>query len=76
MSLAEVVEFGAPVPRWLADLLNRIRRVDDAEAARELPREQEWITRDYHRAAAPATSAGPRSSTSASLPASRASPCS
>ena len=50
LSLAEVVEFGAPVPRWLADLLNRIRRVEDAEAARALPREQEWITRDgYHR---------------------------
>lgn len=50
LSLAEVVEFNAPVPRWLTDLLNRIRRVDDAEAARDLPREQEWITRDgYHR---------------------------
>ncbi|AVR88323.1 ATP-binding protein [Thauera aromatica] len=50
LSLAEVVEFSAPVPRWLADLLNRIRRVDDADAARALPREQEWITRDgYHR---------------------------
>lgn len=50
MSLAEVVDFNGPVPRWLADLLNRIRRVEDAEAARDLPREQEWITRDgYHR---------------------------
>ena len=50
MSLAEVVEFSAPVPRWLADLLNRIRRVENAEAARDLSREQEWITRDgYHR---------------------------
>lgn len=50
MSLAEVVEFSAAVPRWLTDLLNRIRRVDNAEAARDLPREQEWITRDgYHR---------------------------
>ncbi|KAI5914880.1 AAA family ATPase [Thauera sp. 2A1] len=50
MSLAEVVQFSAPVPRWLADLLNRIRRVEDAAAARDLPREQEWITRDgYHR---------------------------
>ncbi|MDY0011447.1 MAG: AAA family ATPase [Rhodocyclaceae bacterium] len=49
-SLAEVVQFSAPVPRWLADLLNRIRRVENAEAARDLPREQEWITRDgYHR---------------------------
>ncbi|MBN8440620.1 MAG: AAA family ATPase [Thauera sp.] len=50
MSLAEVVEFSAPLPRWLTDLLNRIRRVDNADAARDLPREQEWITRDgYHR---------------------------
>lgn len=50
MSLAEVVRFTAPAPRWLADLLNRIRRVDSVEAARELPREVEWITRDgYHR---------------------------
>ena len=50
MSLAEVVEFSAPVPRWLADLLNRIRRVENAEGARDLSREQEWITRDgYHR---------------------------
>lgn len=50
MSLAEVVNFSAPVPRWLSDLLNRIRRVKDADAARDLPREQEWITQDgYHR---------------------------
>ncbi len=49
-SLAEVVRFSAPAPRWLADLLNRIRRVDSVEAARDLPREIEWITRDgYHR---------------------------
>ncbi len=49
-SLAEVVNFSAPVPRWLTDLLNRIRRVDSVEAARELPRDIEWITRDaYHR---------------------------
>ena len=49
-SLAEVVRFSAPVPRWLTDLLNRIRRVDSVEAARDLPRDIEWITRDaYHR---------------------------
>lgn len=49
-SLAEVVRFSAPVPRWLADLLNRIRRVDSVDAARELARDVEWITRDgYHR---------------------------
>ncbi|MCB1887508.1 MAG: AAA family ATPase [Rhodocyclaceae bacterium] len=49
-SLAEVVRFTAPVPRWLVDLLNRIRRVEDVEAARGLPADQEWLTRDgYHR---------------------------
>jgi chromosome segregation protein len=49
-SLAEVVRFAAPVPRWLCDLLGRMQRVDDAEAARTLPRDTEWITRDgYHR---------------------------
>ncbi len=49
-SLAEVVRFSAPVPRWLADLLNRIRRVDSVEAARSLDRDVEWITPDaYHR---------------------------
>ncbi|MCK6395203.1 AAA family ATPase [Zoogloea sp.] len=49
-SLAEVIRFADAIPRWLADLLNRIQRVDDADAARRLPRETEWITRDgYHR---------------------------
>lgn len=49
-SLAEVVRFAAPVPRWLADLLGRMQRVDDADSARALPRDAEWITRDgYHR---------------------------
>ena len=49
-SLAEVVRFSAPVPRWLVDLLNRIRRVENVEAARGLPPEVEWLTRDgYHR---------------------------
>lgn len=49
-SLAEVVRFSAPVPRWLSDLLNRIRRVEDVAAGADLPRDMEWITRDgYHR---------------------------
>lgn len=49
-SLAEVVSFSAPVPRWLTDLLNRIRRVENVDAARKLPSETEWLTRDgYHR---------------------------
>ncbi len=49
-SLAEVLRFSAPVPRWLADLLNRIRRVESVDAAAALPADVEWITRDaYHR---------------------------
>ncbi|WP_374261615.1 ATP-binding protein [Zoogloea sp.] len=49
-SLAEVIRFADAVPRWLTDLLGRIQRVEDADAARRLPRETEWITRDgYHR---------------------------
>lgn len=49
-SLAEVVRFAAAVPRWLSDLLNRMQRVDDAQAARSQPRDAEWITRDgYHK---------------------------
>ncbi|MDD3354848.1 AAA family ATPase [Zoogloea sp.] len=49
-ALAEVIRFADGVPRWLADLLNRIQRVDGADAARTLPRDTEWITRDgYHR---------------------------
>ena len=49
-SLAEVIRFADAVPRWLADLLNRIQRVTDTDAARRLPRETEWITQDgYHR---------------------------
>jgi chromosome segregation ATPase len=49
-SLLEVVRFAGDPPRWLADLLNRIRRVESADAAKNLPRDQDWITRDgYHR---------------------------
>ncbi|MGL4407481.1 MAG: AAA family ATPase [Zoogloea sp.] len=49
-ALAEVIRFAGPVPRWLPDLLNRIQRVEDVEAARQLPRDSEWITRDgFHR---------------------------
>jgi chromosome segregation ATPase len=49
-SLAEVVRFAGPAPRWLPDLLGRIQRVEDAAEGSTLPRESEWITRDgYHR---------------------------
>lgn len=49
-SLLEVVRFAGDPPKWLTELLGRIRRVDSAQAAAKLPREQDWITRDaYHR---------------------------
>ncbi|GAA5184112.1 hypothetical protein GCM10025771_37350 [Niveibacterium umoris] len=49
-SLLEVVRFAGDPPRWLADLLNRIRRIESADAARKLPKDQDWITPDgYHR---------------------------
>jgi chromosome segregation protein len=49
-SLAEVVRFSDPVPSWLHELLNRIRRVENVAAARGLPEGEEWITRGgYHR---------------------------
>ncbi|MDP5240633.1 ATP-binding protein [Uliginosibacterium sp. 31-16] len=49
-SLLEVVRFAGEPPKWLAELLNRIRRVDNAQAAGKLPRDQDWITREgYHR---------------------------
>lgn len=49
-SLLEIVNFAGDPPQWLAELLNRIRRVDNAAAAAKLPREQDWITREgYHR---------------------------
>ena len=49
-TLAEIVSFSDTAPRWLTDMLNRISRVENAEDARNLPRDIEWITRDgYHR---------------------------
>lgn len=49
-SLLEVIRFAGDPPKWLAELLNRIRRVDNAQVAAKLPREQDWITREgYHR---------------------------
>lgn len=49
-SLLEVLRFAGDPPKWLAELLNRIRRVDNAQAGAKLPREQDWITREgYHR---------------------------
>ncbi|GAB4057247.1 ATP-binding protein [Uliginosibacterium sediminicola] len=49
-SLLEIVNFAGDPPKWLAELLGRIRRVDNALAASKLPKDQDWITRDgYHR---------------------------
>ncbi|WP_417070414.1 AAA family ATPase [Niveibacterium terrae] len=47
-SLLEVLRFAGEPPRWLGELLNRIQRVESAEAARDLPRDQDWITRDAY----------------------------
>lgn len=47
-SLLEVVRFSAPAPGWLYQLLGRVQRVENAEAARG--RSGDWITRDgYYR---------------------------
>lgn len=49
-SLLEITRFADAAPRWLADLLNRIQRVEDVSVGAHLGRDQEWITRDgYHR---------------------------
>jgi chromosome segregation ATPase len=45
-SLLEVVQFTAPAPPWLMQLLDRTQRVPDASAGAQLPRGQDWITRD------------------------------
>jgi chromosome segregation protein len=49
-SLLEVVNLAEDPPKWLAELLNRIQRVDDAKSTTKLSRDQDWITREgYHR---------------------------
>ena len=45
-SLLEVIRFTAPAPPWLSQLLDRTQRVADATAGAQLPRGQDWITRD------------------------------
>ena len=48
-SLAECVRFLAPIPAWLGQLLNDIRRVADAREGADLARNQSWITpAGYH----------------------------
>lgn len=49
-SLLEVVAFRAHPPEWLADLLNRIRRVETVKEGNALPGDVSWVTREgYHR---------------------------
>lgn len=45
-SVLEIVRFTAPAPPWLAQLLDRTQRVEDAAAGGRLPRGQDWITQD------------------------------
>lgn len=44
-SLLEVVKFARPVPEWITRLLDRNRRVEDANVGARLPRGQDWVTR-------------------------------
>jgi chromosome segregation ATPase len=44
-SLAEVVRFAHPVPDWVARLLERTRRVENARDGTQLPRGEDWVTR-------------------------------
>lgn len=49
-SVLEVVDFKAEPPGWLAQLLNRVQRVADAQEGARLPAVQDWITASgYHR---------------------------
>lgn len=49
-SLLEVVTFREHPPEWLADLLNRIRRVESVKEGSSLPGDVSWVTREgYHR---------------------------
>lgn len=45
-SLLEVVRFAADAPDWLTRQLNRVQRVEDANAGARLDKDQEWITRE------------------------------
>ena len=49
-SMLEVVRFLEPPPVWVADLLNRIRRVASVQEGSRLPDNVSWITMEgYHR---------------------------
>lgn len=45
-SLLEAIRFTAPAPSWLIQLLDRTQRVADTTTGTQLPRGQDWITRD------------------------------
>lgn len=44
-SLLEIVQFSRDVPEWVSRLLANITRVEDAKAGANLPRNQDWVTR-------------------------------
>jgi len=49
-SLLEVATFREHPPEWLAELLNRIRRVESVTEGSSLPGNVSWVTREgYHR---------------------------
>ncbi|RJR46228.1 MAG: hypothetical protein C4576_11095 [Desulfobacteraceae bacterium] len=49
-SMLEVVRFLETPPGWVAELLNRIRRVESVKDGSRLPKDVSWVTREgYHR---------------------------
>lgn len=44
-SLLEIIHFRRPAPLWLLQTLDRMQRVEDAQAGTKLPGGQDWITR-------------------------------
>ena len=44
-SLLEIVKFSRDVPEWVSRLLANITRVEDVKAGANLPRNQDWVTR-------------------------------
>lgn len=44
-SLLEIVKFSRDVPEWVSRVLAGITRVEDAKAGANLPRNEEWVTR-------------------------------
>lgn len=44
-SLLEIVKFSRDVPEWVSRVLANITRVEDAKAGANLPRSEDWVTR-------------------------------